>query len=320
MTKLTSCFLTLGCLAMIMACKDLGGYKKTPSGIMYQIASAGKGDVVKRGEILKVHYSQKKNDSLLYSSFNSIPTYAKVDSVGNIYSPAEVLSFLRKGDSVIIVQLADTILKKMPPGSPSELKAGDKITLTLKVLDVLTSDALAQQDQLKEIELESKRELQTIENYLAGKKINAQKTEKGVFVAIQSEGTGAAVDSGKYVSIMYTGRLFPEGKQTTEKVFETNEGKAPIQFTVDSRAVIPGWDEGLKLLNKGGKATLYIPATMAYGQAAGPGGKPFENLIFDVEVVDVADAAPAQKANPQMPQELQIPGQQNPNQDSPRNR
>lgn len=284
---------------------------------MYRIVTTGSGAVANRGDILKVHYSQKLNDSLMYSSFSSIPTYAKVDSVGNIYSPGEVLPFLHKGDSVIIVQLADTIMKKIPPGSPSPLKKGDKITLTLKVLDVIKSDALAQEDQLKEIETETKRELQTIQDYLANKKIATQKTEKGVFVAIQSAGTGPAVDSGKYVSIMYTGRLFPEAKQTTEKVFESNAGKPPIQFTVDSRAVIPGWDEGLKLLNKGGKATLYIPATLAYGQSPGPGGKPFENLIFDVEVVDVADAAPAQKSNPQMPQDFQMPGQQNPNPNNP---
>src|ERR1044072_5050797 len=101
MTKLTSFFLALSAFAILTACSNTG-YKKTASGIMYKIISTGKqGEMVKKGEILKIHYSQKLNDSLMFSSFNSIPTYAKVDSVGPIYSPAEVLPFLHAGDSVI---------------------------------------------------------------------------------------------------------------------------------------------------------------------------------------------------------------------------
>jgi FKBP-type peptidyl-prolyl cis-trans isomerase FkpA len=54
---------------------------------------------------------------------------------------------------------------------------------------------------------------------------------------------------------------------------------------------------------------------MAYDQQAGPGGKPFENLYFDIEVVDVTDAppAPAQPAFPQgMPQQGGRPQQARP--------
>jgi len=49
--------------------------------------------------------------------------------------------------------------------------------------------------------------------------------------------------------------------------------------------VIPGWDEGLLLLNKGSKATLFIPASLAYGAAGSPPVIP-ENadLIFYVEL------------------------------------
>ncbi len=324
MTKITSVFLTVFLLAVLSACNK-GGYKSTPSGIKYEIVTTGNGPQVKRGEILKFHYIQKLNDSVMFSSFNSIPAYAKVDSVGPIYSPVEVLSFLHKGDSVVVVQLADTIMKKMPPGQPSPLKKGDKILLTLKVLDIFKTEELVQADQEKEFKTQTAREATTIQNYLASKNITAQKTEKGVYVAVQSAGEGPAVDSGKFVSITYTGKLFPTDKVKTEKVFETNTDKAPFQFTVNSGQVIPGWDEGLKLLKKGGKATLYIPATLAYGQQVGPGGTAYENLIFDVQVVDVANAAPAPKLDPNMPTmpnmpmpEQPNPSQQNQNQPSPR--
>lgn len=317
MTKITSLLLAVAAFAMLAAC-NTSGYKQTPSGIRYRIISTGDGPLVKKGEILKFNYAQKLNDSSLFNSFNSLPTYAKVDSVGSVYSPIEVFPFLRKGDSVVIVQLADTIMKRMPPGQPSPLKKGDKITLTLKILDILKGDEMAQADQMKELKTESDREAGTIQRYLTSKNITTEKTPKGVYVSVQSPGDGPAVDSGKYVSVMYTGKLFAADKAVTEKVFETNTGKAPIQFTINSGQVIPGWDEGLKMLKKGGKATLYIPATLAYGQQPGPGGKPFENLIFDVQVVDVADAAPKQPLQMPMPQgqglqqqQGQNPGQQN---------
>ncbi len=311
MTKLRSFLLALSAAAVLASCTSTE-YKKTPSGIMYKIFSTGNNPVAKRGEILKFHYIQKLNDSVLQSSFNSIPAFAKVDSVGNMYSPLEVFPFLKKGDSVIIVQLADSILKKVPPGQPVPFKKGDKFTFTLKILDVLKSDEVAQAEQMKEMNLEKERSLKSFDSYITSKKIGGQKTASNVSVVIQTPGNGPAVDSGKYVSIAYTGKLFPTESVKEEKVFESNVGKQPFQFTVGTGSVIPGWDEGLKMLHKGGKATFYIPCTMAYAQQAGPGGRPYENLIFDVEVLEVADKAPPPP--PQMPMPQQMPNQGNPNQ------
>lgn len=52
--------------------------------------------------------------------------------------------------------------------------------------------------------------------------------------------------------------------------------------------VIRGWTEGMKLVGKGGKITLWIPSDMAYGpQGAGRDIGPNEALRFDVEIIDV---------------------------------
>jgi FKBP-type peptidyl-prolyl cis-trans isomerase len=138
------------------------------------------------------------------------------------------------------------------------------------------------------------KETKQVENYLAQHNIQATKTAMGTFVEIKSPGEGALIDSGKQVSVLYTGKLFPSGKQ-----FETNDeaGKQPIKFVVGRKSIIPGWDDGVRLLKKGAVATFYIPAFLAYDQAPGPGRTANENLIFDVKIVDVTEA-PAESEMP----------------------
>ncbi len=305
MTTFSVRILAIASMAILGACNS-PSYKKTSSGLMYKIIPGSDAPQVKLGQIIKVHYTQKINDSVLATSYGKMPAYAKVDSAEAQYNPAEIFRFLHKGDSAIVVQLVDTIMKKAPPGAlPPFMKKGDKLTISFKVVDVFANEEASRADTDKETAKERSRQEgenvskkaesdKEVENFLAGKKINAQKTGKGTFVEIKSQGTGVQADSGKYVSVRYTGKLL-----STEKEFENNvtPDKPAFSFVLGTGQVIPGWDEGIKLLKKGAKATLYIPGSLAYGPQPGPGGKTFESLIFDVELVDVADKAPAQ---PQM--------------------
>ena len=80
------------------------------------------------------------------------------------------------------------------------------------------------------------------------------------------------------------------GYLTSGQKFDSSFGKKPIEFPVGTGKVIPGWDEGLMLLNAGTKAKFIIPPNLAYGPK-GAGGviPPNATLHFDVELIEVKE-------------------------------
>ncbi|MEZ4868807.1 MAG: FKBP-type peptidyl-prolyl cis-trans isomerase [Caldilineaceae bacterium] len=102
-------------------------------------------------------------------------------------------------------------------------------------------------------------------------------------------GTGPAPQPGDIVSVHYTGKL------TDGTKFDSSLDRGqPFQFPLGAGRVIKGWDEGIALMKKGGKAILTIPPELGYG-ARGAGGviPPNATLVFEVELVDILPGAPA---------------------------
>ena len=301
MKKISSYLLIPILMIAFASCKQ--GFQKTKSGLLYKIISDGKGEKVKKGDFLKINYVQKighqNGDTVLFTSYGSAPTYMRIDSVGATYNPLEIFPLLHKGDSAVIIQLADTLQHKYG-GLPPYIKKADKLILMIKVLDVFTSQDVVEKDRTAEMQKEKDRESKVMADYIASNKINAQKTVGGTYVEIKSQGEGPLADTGKQVHVLYTGKSFPSGK-----VFESNvtgPRKDTLKFVVGKRGIIPGMDEGVRLLKKGAKATLYIPAFQAYDAQPGPNHKPFENLIFDIELTDITDAPKEQPRSQSMPQ------------------
>ena len=289
--------LTTAIAALMMAACGSADYSKTASGITYKIVEKGGGPQAKVGQFLKVHYTQRVNDSIINTSEGAMPAFAKVDSLGPVYNPAEIFRMVHKGDSVVVVQEVDSLMTKNPM-LPPFMKKGDKVYLSFRVVDILENEEQVNAQQMEEMKAQESRDLALLEEYLKKNNINATKTGKGTYVVVENAGTDPKADSGKYVSVKYRGKILSTGKEF-ESTME--EGKAPISFVLGQGQVIPGWDEGLKVFGKGGKGTLYIPGNLAYGMRPGPGGKPNEALIFDVEMVDISNEAPAPKQNPMMP-------------------
>ena len=101
-------------------------------------------------------------------------------------------------------------------------------------------------------------------------------------------GTGAEAVAGSTVTVHYTGWLYSESASGNKGMqFETSVGNAPFSFPLGQGRVIAGWDQGVVGMKVGGKRTLVIPASMAYGATA-QGKIPANSaLVFDVEVLAV---------------------------------
>ncbi len=122
------------------------------------------------------------------------------------------------------------------------------------------------------------------DKYISGlkaKDADIKTTDSGLSYKIELPGEGDKPGENATVVVNYTGR------HINGDVFDSTSDRGPATFNL--QGVVPGFREGLMLLGKGGKATLYLPGDLAYGPNGQPqaGIGPNEMLVFDVEVLDI---------------------------------
>jgi FKBP-type peptidyl-prolyl cis-trans isomerase len=122
-----------------------------------------------------------------------------------------------------------------------------------------------------------------INSFLTAKSISTLRDPSGLRYQSTLQGTGATPTDASTVSFKYTGKLINGAEEGV--TFETSTVPVKIKMT----DLIKGLKVGLKFMKVGGKATFYIPSTMAYGYAGTTDGKipARANLIFEIELTAV---------------------------------
>ena len=104
-------------------------------------------------------------------------------------------------------------------------------------------------------------------------------TASGLQYQVITPGTGARPGPNDTVDIDYTGS-FLDGT-----AFDSSAKHGPKPASIPVVNVIPGFREGLQLMQVGGHYKLFIPASLAYGAEPQPPMPPNATLIFDVTLV-----------------------------------
>ena len=291
-------------------------FKKTNGGVPYKIFPSSKGDKVVPGSFVKYMVVIKVKDSVVRNSYSAMPEYEQVGEAGNTYVDPhmELLLKAKVGDSIYYVQSMDTFLARQPAmAQQTPWKKGDRIETGIRVLKVYKNQADVQNDFMKDriaytakMEKQNLEEFQKdpkaleqmktdnkiIEDYLAANHIQATKSPWGVYIQTITPGQGPKPENGQFALIRY------KGSDMAGQVFDSNDkpGAELYPMQVGAQRSILGFEDGIKQLNKGTKARLFIPSAIGYGPRGNmPVIKPNENLIFDVELVDITNTMPAPK-------------------------
>lgn len=147
-----------------------------------------------------------------------------------------------------------------------------------KEMQALQAQQQAQEDVRKNNEKAAR------DKYLMDNNITVDPTPSGLYYIETEKGTGKKAVPGSTVNVHYTGRLL-DGT-----VFDSSvERGQPFSFRLGVGQVIKGWDEGIALMNEGGKATLIIPSDIAYGSRDSGKIPAYSTLVFDVELISVEE-------------------------------
>jgi FKBP-type peptidyl-prolyl cis-trans isomerase len=311
--------IVFGVLAMAItfaACQNVE-FKKSSSGIPYKIFSSSKGDSVHAGSIVKYNVIQKTKDTVLFSSYaNNSPFYAQIKPQAekptyvNIRATVEgLLLNTKEGDSLYLVQSADSLLKQNP--EITLYKKGQQVITTIKVEKVYKNEEEANADALKgqavlyeksekdlldrfqkdtAVQASLQKDSKIIEDYLKAHNIKAEKDKWGFYVETLATGDGTKPKFGQFANVNY------KGMHLSGEVFD--QGVYPVQ--VGLAQVVKGFGQAVSQMSKGEKTRVYIPSILGYGpQGNPPKIQPNEVLIFELQTLDISDKQPEPQTLPQ---------------------
>jgi FKBP-type peptidyl-prolyl cis-trans isomerase FkpA len=287
---------TLAALAAVLtfqACNK-EGRQTTPEGLEYEFHVNNEGETATDSSVVSLHLVIKNGKD---STITNTPIEGQL--VANMTGSTPYkgswehgLKLMSEGDSATFYVPVDSLVadsSQLPPF----IQPGSTVSFSVKMQKIQTMEvamkeyeekvAQAQKDAADAEQRYIPIDDSLITAYAAKNNLNVQQTASGLKYVVTKKGSGKKPSTGDTVSVHYTGKLL-DGT-----VFDSSvERGQPIEFPIGQGNVIPGWDEGIALLNEGSKATFLIPSRLAY-RSAGAGGviPPNAVLLFDVELVDV---------------------------------
>ncbi len=261
-----------------------------PSGLYYTVLQKGYGRKPKSGEMCQVylHVEAIGLNYVLFDNYNDDPIFIEFGKPFDTKGLMEGLGLMKEGEKARLIVPAkigvgaDGNNGTVPPFSTIiyEVKL-DKLKTKEEVEKIRKKIA---ERKKKEKEALKKAEPGKIEAYIKKHNITTKPLASGLYFLPINEGKGPHPEKGNTLSVHYT--LY---NTNDEKLFSTYDDGRPFMFVLGSGAVIPGWEEALPLMRKGGKAKLIIPSSLGYKGVEKKSFNipPYSPLIIELEIVDI---------------------------------
>ncbi len=111
-------------------------------------------------------------------------------------------------------------------------------------------------------------------------------TQNGVYYVVIEEGEGDFVKAGDTITVGYAG-YYVDGVMFDSSEIHFADGKMEFVLEGAETRMIPGWEEGLKVMNKDARVQFIIPSNLAYGSKGSGAIPPYQTLIFVVKLYDI---------------------------------
>jgi len=297
-------------LVVFAICSACSNERETASGQKFTVMKKGDGKEIKAKQIMIMDFSFKDGKDSVWFDTRKNPypqiMQKQVQPQGGD-ALMEVIYMLTKGDSAIVKMSAkDVFTKAFKQPIPPKVDSASFFTFFITMKDAMDSlqftkyreELVAKQNEksLKQEKDQLVKDSVIIANFLKEKNIVAQATPSGLRYVITKPGKGENAKDGQTAKVNYAGYLLNgkyfdtsiESVAKQNNIYRQGGGYTPLPVPVGQGRVIKGWDEALKLMNKGSKMTIYVPSSLAYGPQ-----KRSEDIVensilaFDMEVVDI---------------------------------
>jgi peptidylprolyl isomerase len=258
------------------------------SGLYFVETVTGTGNKIDSGSVVKLHFtlSLASGDPVFSSYERGEPlqmTYGKPFDTPGL---DQGIALMKKGGKAKLI--VPSTLAFGSAGRGSVIPPFTALVYDVEVVDVMSKAQFDKQEAAKKQQAEQQKatsqkdEMLNLQKYLVQNKITIKPNQSGLYYIETLKGSGARAVPGKRVKVHYTGKLLDGTK------FDSSVDRGePFGFTLGKGQVIKGWDEGIGLMNVGGKATLIIPSSIAYGDRDMGTIPPYSTLVFDVELLEV---------------------------------
>lgn len=261
-------------------------YHRTDTGLRYKLINSNRKEPVARmGYTAKIHYCQKVGNRIIDQTYDMMPLYYTVmPGLGNRYNPLEVFDYgLKKGDSVVTIQLVDSMIKKkILKTLPAWMKPADQWITCFKVENVFMNDSLLQADKMMERNrvklLQQTLGMARILAYLRKYRITAV-LQKDAYLQWIRHGYGLQADTGTVIKAVLNIRTLKDTLVARQDTVSFFTGRSYWPYPIEQLTYT---------LKAGSLMRLYLPAVLVTGvEPSSAKIKANDDLIVDLEVLEM---------------------------------